>query len=118
WLIENFFNLENGGIAIWSGGLSIFGAVLGGLRGTLIYLRRNKLPVPPWLDIAAVVLPLGQAIGRWANYVNQELFGKPVTGFLEDLGWGLDIAVNARPEAYRAIEYFNDKFHPLFLYES
>ena len=85
YLLENFFNLENGAIAIWSGGLSIFGAVLGGLLGTLVYLRRNKLPVAPWLDIAAVVLPLGQAIGRWANYVNQELYGKPVTGFLKDL---------------------------------
>lgn len=118
WLIQNFFNLENGGIAIWSGGLSIFGAVLGGLIGTLVYLRRNKLPVAPWLDIAAVVLPLGQAIGRWANFVNQELYGKPVTGFLKDLGWGINIPIDSRPEAYRAIEYFNAKFHPIFLYES
>jgi prolipoprotein diacylglyceryltransferase len=60
WYFQNFFNLENGAIAIWSGGLSIFGAVIGGFLGAYIYLRRNKQPVLPWLDIAAVALPLGQ----------------------------------------------------------
>lgn len=114
WYLENFFNLENGGIAIWSGGLSIFGAVLGGLLGALIYLRRNKLPVPPWLDIAAVVLPLGQAIGRWANFINQELYGTP-TGVD---WWGITIPIEDRPEIYSAIQYFDAKFHPIFLYES
>lgn len=115
--LENFFDLENGAIAIWSGGLSIFGAVLGGLLGALVYLRRNKLPVAPWLDIAAVVLPLGQAIGRWANYVNQELYGTPITQ--EWLQWiGLNIPLEERLEAYRSIQYFDAVFHPLFLYES
>jgi len=114
YMLENFFNLENGAIAIWSGGLSIFGAILGGLLGALIYLRRNKLPVPPWLDIAAVVLPLGQAIGRWANFINQELYGTP-TGVD---WWGLTIPIEDRPEIYSAIQYFDAKFHPIFLYES
>ncbi|PJF25201.1 MAG: hypothetical protein CUN53_13980, partial [Phototrophicales bacterium] len=54
WFLQNFFNLENGAIAIWSGGLSIFGAVLGGLIGGYLYMRRNKLPVGQWLDIAGV----------------------------------------------------------------
>jgi len=111
---ENFLDLNNGAIAIWSGGLSIFGAILGGLLGTYIYLRRNKLPVGVWLDIAAIVLPLGQAIGRWANFINQELYGLP-TGVQ---WWGLDIPIEIRPEQYRIIEYFDAKFHPLFLYES
>lgn len=114
WFFENFFNTTDGAIAIWSGGLSIFGAILGGLIGTYIYLWRNKLEVGAWLDIAAVVLPLGQAIGRWANYINQELYGTP-TGVS---WWGLSIDINSRPQAYRAIEYYNAKFHPLFLYES
>ena len=114
WFLENFFNTTDGAIAIWSGGLSIFGALLGGLLGSYIYLRRNKLSIPQWLDIAAVVIPLGQAIGRWANYVNQELYGTP-TGVD---WWGLTIEIESRPEIYRAIEYYNSKFHPLFLYES
>ncbi len=111
--LENFFDLNNGAVAIWSGGLSIFGAVLGGLLGLYIYLRHNKLPLAPWLDIGAVVLPLGQAIGRWANFVNRELYGTPT-----DLPWGLTIPMDLRPEEYRSIEYFDTGFHPLFLYEA
>jgi phosphatidylglycerol---prolipoprotein diacylglyceryl transferase len=114
WFLNNFFDLQNGAIAIWSGGLSIFGALLGGLLGAYLYLRRNKLPVGPWLDIAAVVLPLGQSLGRWANFVNQELYGTP-TGVS---WWGLNIPRESLPENYRAIEYYGAKFHPLFLYES
>lgn len=113
WFFENFFNTTNGAIAIWSGGLSIFGAVIGGFLGAYIYLRRNKLPIPVWLDFAGIVLPLGQAIGRWANYVNQELYGLPT-----NLPWALDIPLEIRPEEYRGIEYYNSGFHPLFLYES
>lgn len=111
---ENFFDLNNGAIAIWSGGLSIFGALLGGVLGALIYLYKNKLPVAPWLDLAAIVIPLSQAIGRWANYVNRELYGTP-TGVS---WWGLNIPIDERPVVYRAIEYFDARFHPLFLYES
>lgn len=110
---DNFFNLENGAIAFASGGLSIFGALIGGLLGAYIYLVRNKLIVPAWLDLAAVVLPLGQAIGRWGNFINRELYGIPT-----ELPWGLDIPLELRPEQYRAIEYFDARFHPLFLYES
>ena len=111
---ENVFDLNNGAIAIWSGGLSIFGAVLGGLLGAFIYLYKNKLPVSPWLDLAAIVIPLSQAIGRWANYINRELYGTP-TGVN---WWGLNIPIDERPVVYRAIEYFDARFHPLFLYES
>lgn len=115
WFFQNFFNLENGAIAIWSGGLSIFGAVIGGFLGAYIYIRRNKLPLLPWLDIAAVAIPVGQAIGRWANFVNQELYGVPTT-----LPWGINIDAANRVEPYRSlVEYpTTTLFHPLFLYES
>lgn len=116
WLLQNFFDLQNGAIAIWSGGLSIFGAVLGGLLGVYLYLRRNKLPLGPWLDIAGVVLPLGQAIGRWANFVNQELFGTVTT-----LPWGITIDSAHRVEPFKSVVDYpaaTTLFHPLFLYES
>lgn len=115
WFFQNFFNLENGAIAIWSGGLSIFGAVLGGFLGAYIYMRRNKLPLAPWLDIAAVGLPIGQAIGRWANFINQELYGIPTT-----LPWGIQIDAAHRVAPYRSLVDYPAEtgFHPLFLYES
>jgi phosphatidylglycerol:prolipoprotein diacylglycerol transferase len=115
YFFNNFFNLQDGAIAIWSGGLHIFGAFLGGGLAGLLYIRANKLPVWPWLDIAGVVLPLGQAIGRWANYVNQELYGVPTGSF-----FGLQIPTAARVGEYRnTVEYPPDTlFHPLFLYES
>jgi phosphatidylglycerol:prolipoprotein diacylglycerol transferase len=116
WFFENFFNLQNGAIAIWSGGLSIFGAVIGGLIGAYLYLRKNKQPILPWLDIAGITLPLGQAIGRWANYVNQELYGTVTT-----LPWGITIDASHRLGEYRSlIDYpvATTRFHPLFLYES
>lgn len=116
WFLSNFFDLQNGAIAIWSGGLSIFGAVLGGFIGAYFYLRRHKLPLGPWLDIAAVALPLGQAIGRWANYVNQELYGT-----ITNLPWGIQIDAAHRVAPYTSTvdyPYAATRFHPLFLYES
>jgi phosphatidylglycerol---prolipoprotein diacylglyceryl transferase len=115
WYFQNFFNLENGAIAIWSGGLHIFGAFLGGGLGAWLYLWRSKLRVGPWLDIAAVALPLGQFVGRWANYVNQELYGTP-TGVN---WWGIPIESAYRVAPFRSlVEYPSDTlFHPLFLYE-
>ncbi|MCK6577596.1 MAG: prolipoprotein diacylglyceryl transferase [Anaerolineae bacterium] len=116
WYLANFFNLTDGAIAIWSGGLSIFGAFLGGLIGAFIYLRRNKLPIAPWMDIAGVALPLGQAIGRWANFINQELYGIPTS-----LPWGINIDAAHRVDPYKSLVDFpstETRFHPLFLYES
>lgn len=116
WFFQNITNLQNGPLAIWSGGLSIFGAVLGGMLGGYIYLRRNSLNVGYWLDIAGVTLPLGQAIGRWANFVNQELYGVPT-----NLPWGIAIDAEHRVAPYRSLVDFpleTTRFHPLFLYES
>lgn len=115
YLLTNFFNFENGAIAIWSGGLSIFGAVLGGALGAYLYLRVNKLAYWRWLDFAGIGLPLGQAIGRWANFINQELYGTPTT-----LPWGITIERAKRVEPYTSSVDFppDTLFHPLFLYES
>lgn len=107
WYLTHPFDLNDGPLIIWNGGLSIFGAVIGGALGVVIYARRNKLDLLSWIDIAAIAVPLGQAIGRWANFVNEELYGKPT-----DLPWGITIS-NPPPE------YASDTtFHPLFLYES
>ena len=100
---------------IWRGGLRIFGAILGGMAGVLIYTRLRKLNPLTFLDFAAPGMALGHAIGRWGNFINLELYGPPTT-----LPWGLDI-----PAAYRLAPY-NDlvtypastRFHPAFLYES
>jgi len=93
-------------IAVWNGGLGIPGAILGGALALFLYCRAKKLNFLIWADIAAPALALGQAIGRWGNYVNQELYGRPTT-----LPWGITIS--------SATSYpVGTRFHPLFLYES
>ncbi len=107
WNLDYLTDLNDGPLAIWSGGLSIFGAILGGLIGISLYARRHKLDRLIWADRVAIALPLGQAIGRWGNFVNQELYGLP-----SDLPWAIEID---RPVSEYASE---THFHPLFLYES
>ena len=68
-----------GPFAIWQGGLGIWGAVIGGIAFGYIGARRAGLPPRPLLDCIAPAFALGQAIGRWGNYFNQELFGRPTT---------------------------------------
>ncbi|MDD5082893.1 MAG: prolipoprotein diacylglyceryl transferase [Dehalococcoidales bacterium] len=95
---------------IFSGsGLGIFGAVIGGVIGLIIYTRWRKLSTLRWLDIVAPGLILAQAIGRWGNYVNQELYGYPT-----DLPWGIYIDPEHRLPGFEAFS----RYHPLFLYES
>jgi phosphatidylglycerol:prolipoprotein diacylglycerol transferase len=96
-------------IAIWKGGLGIPGAVIGGLIALYWFSRRRKLYFPEWVDIAAPALALGQAIGRWGNFVNQELYGAPT-----DLPWAIYIDPQYR------LPGFQDQatYHPTFLYES
>jgi len=96
-------------IRVWEGGLGLPGAVLGGVIGLYIYARRNQLNFPLLLDIAAPGLALGQAIGRWGNYFNQELYGKPT-----NLPWKIYIAPEHRMPGYESVAYY----HPLFLYEA
>jgi len=95
--------------AVWEGGLAIHGGVIGGILAGGGYAWRRRLPLWTYLDIAAPSLALGQAIGRWGNFFNEEAFGTPT-----DLPWKLYISASHRPIEYARNEYF----HPTFLYES
>jgi phosphatidylglycerol:prolipoprotein diacylglycerol transferase len=98
-------------LLVWNGGLGIPGAVAGGMAALYLFTRRHKLNFAKFADLAAPGLALGQAIGRWGNYVNQELYGAPTT-----LPWGLSITDPAQ-----RVAGFEDpalRFHPVFLYES
>ncbi len=94
---------------LWQGGLSIYGVIFGGILGALIYALASRVNFLRLLDLGAVPLILGQAIGRWGNFFNQELFGYPT-----DLPWKLYIAPECRPMEYIGYNFF----HPTFLYES
>lgn len=96
-------------IAIWEGGLALYGGLTAGAIALFVYARKWKASTPDLLDSLAPALPTAQAIGRWGNYFNQELFGTPT-----DLPWGVEIDPAQRPEAYPDAT----AFHPTFLYES
>ena len=93
---------------VWRGGLGIWGAIALGALGVYIGARRKGIRLLPVLDAMIPGVLVAQAIGRWGNWFNQELFGKPT-----DLPWGLEIAPENRPVGY--FQY--DTFHPTFLYE-
>jgi len=93
----------------WNGGLGMPGALIGGAFGLYIFTRRRKLAYLDLLDAAAPAIAIGQAIGRWGNFVNQELYGPPT-----DLPWGISIKPANRLAGFESFE----RFHPLFLYES
>lgn len=101
--------------AIWRGGLGIYGAIVGGVLGVVIYAWRAQLRPLQWLDYGAPGLALGQAIGRWGNFINQELYGPPT-----DLPWGLIIDPGYRIVPYNDLTAYppDTLFHPTFLYES
>jgi phosphatidylglycerol:prolipoprotein diacylglycerol transferase len=94
---------------IGGAGLGIFGAVIGGIIGAFIYTKWKKLSTLRWFDIAAPAVILAQAIGRWGNYFNQEVYGKPT-----DLPWAIYINPENRISGYESFNHF----HPLFAYES
>ncbi len=94
---------------IWEGGLGIWGGVaLGTAVGCYVAARKGANPLR-LMDVAAPAIPVAQAIGRFGNWFNQELFGRPTT-----LPWGLRIDLANRPPGYEGFE----TFHPTFLYES
>ncbi|MDA2808900.1 prolipoprotein diacylglyceryl transferase [Nocardiopsis suaedae] len=96
---------------IWNGGLGIWGAVPLGALGVWLGARRRGLSMSKLSFAIAPTIPLAQALGRWGNYFNQELFGRPT-----DLPWALEISTaQGRPAGY--IEGFST-YHPTFLYES
>lgn len=97
---------------IWEGGLAIYGALIGGLAGFFLYAYRHRLAVWRWLDIVAPSILVGQAIGRWGNFFNQELYGPPTT-----LPWGIPIALEHRLPQHLTLPP-ETRFHPVFLYES
>ncbi|WP_370418763.1 prolipoprotein diacylglyceryl transferase [Streptomyces sp. QH1-20] len=92
---------------IWEGGLGIWGAVALGAVGAWIGCRRRGIPLPAWADALAPGLAVAQAIGRWGNWFNQELYGKAT-----DLPWALKI------DADPGIGRVAGTYHPTFLYES
>jgi phosphatidylglycerol:prolipoprotein diacylglycerol transferase len=93
----------------WEGGLGIYGAVAGGFLGLLLFSWYRGISPLAFADAAAPGLALGQAIGRWGNYFNQELFGRP-----SELPWAIGIAPENRPTEFADAT----SFHPTFLYES
>ena len=99
-------------LAIWEGGLGIYGGVVGGTLGLVAFLKWNKLSILRWLDFGAVGLLLGQAIGRWGNYFNQELYGYPTSA-----PWGIPIDADHRLPQFTQFSA-DTWFHPTFLYES
>ena len=96
-------------VRVWLGGLGIYGAIAGGFIGLLLFCRLRGVGVFALADAVAPGLILGQAIGRWGNYFNQELFGQP-----SDLPWAIRIAPENRPVQFADAT----SFHPAFLYES
>ena len=95
---------------VWQGGLSIHGAIIGGIIFGILYAQKNKMNFFPYADIICATLPLGQAIGRFGNFFNQEAFGLPAV----NAPVMLYVKENFRPDKYIQYEYF----HPCFLYES
>ncbi len=94
---------------VWEGGLGIYGALIGGMLGGAIAARRYGIALPVLLDCIAPGTAVAQALGRFGNYFNQELFGGPT-----NLPWGLEISLPNRPPGYTQYS----TFQPTFLYES
>jgi len=95
-------------LQIWNGGLALFGALVGGFVSMNLYAKQKSIKLLPYIDLVAVALPLAQAIGRFGNFFNQELYGLPT-----NLPWKLYINPENRLRGYESIEFF----HPLFAYE-
>lgn len=98
--------------AIWEGGLSIQGAVVGGALAVWLYCRGYRLSFLKWADIIVPGLALAQAIGRWGNFFNQEAFGTPTT-----LPWGIPISLQRQREVAGQEFGAETRFHPTFAYE-
>jgi prolipoprotein diacylglyceryl transferase len=96
-------------LEIWRGGLGIWGAISLGGVGAWIACKRKGIALPPMADACAPGIALAQAIGRWGNYFNQELFGRPT-----NLPWALEIDPEHRPSGYEDVA----TYHATFLYES
>ena len=96
-------------LKVWQGGLAIQGAITVGLISLWLFSRNLKFSFFQWADYLAPALALGQVIGRWGNFFNQELYGYPT-----DLPWAISISPELRLTGYESFA----TFHPVFLYES
>jgi len=94
--------------AVWQGGLGIPGGLMAGVLVGVLVARRRGLTMAAAMDVVIPTLPVAQAIGRWGNWFNQEVFGRPT-----DLPWALEIDAVHRPAAHLDAA----TFHPTFLYE-
>ena len=94
--------------ALWQGGLGIPGGLMAGVLVGVLVARRSGLSTSMVLDVMIPTIPVAQAIGRWGNWFNQEVFGRPT-----DLPWALEIDAVHRPAAHLEAA----AFHPTFLYE-
>lgn len=101
WRLDDFADRPLAVFAIWEGGLVFFGGLLFGVVAGLVTARKSRMDLPAFFDSVAPALPLAQAIGRWGNYFNQELYGRAT-----EVPWGLE--VDGQPTLH----------HPTFLYES
>jgi phosphatidylglycerol:prolipoprotein diacylglycerol transferase len=107
-------------LAVWNGGLGIFGGLLGGILGIIIVCLRNKANFWRLADSVVPGVALAQSIGRWGNFFNQELYGGP-TG---SSWWGITIDAAYRirtPKVdFTDLQTYppNTRFHPTFFYES
>ncbi|MFN8413628.1 MAG: prolipoprotein diacylglyceryl transferase [Anaerolineales bacterium] len=95
-------------LAIWVGGLGFPGALIGGIFALFIFSRRNELNFGELADILTPALALGQVIGRFGNFLNQELYGIPTS-----VAWKIFISPDHRLSGYETIEFY----HPLFAYD-
>lgn len=96
-------------LAIWQGGIAIHGGLIGGFLYILFFCKSKNIHLKTFIDILIPSIILGQSIGRWGNFFNNEAFGIPT-----DLPWKLFIPIQNRP-----IEFINYQFfHPTFIYES
>lgn len=96
-------------LAIWQGGIAIHGGLIGGFLCILYFCKSKNIHLKTFIDILIPSVILGQSIGRWGNFFNNEAFGIPT-----DLPWKLFVPIQNRP-----IEFINYQFfHPTFIYES